>query len=61
MLQPKYKDWPNGYINKTPINATNNPPTSNLETHKIESEGLEKDILCKWRQKESGSSKIHIR
>ena len=31
--QPKDKDWPNGYKNKTPIYAGYKRPTSNLETH----------------------------
>ena len=32
MLQPKDKDWMNGYKNKTPIYAVYKRPTSNLGT-----------------------------
>jgi len=31
--QPKEKDWLNGYINKTPIYAVYERPTSNQGTH----------------------------
>ena len=44
MLQPKDRDWLNGYKNKTPIHAVYKRPTSNLWTYTDESEGLEKDI-----------------
>ena len=60
MPQPKDKDWLNGYKNKTPIYAVYKRPTSNLETQ-TENEGLEKDISYKWRPKESGSGRIHIK
>ena len=33
MLQPKDKDWPNGYKNKTPIYAVYKRPTSKQGTH----------------------------
>ena len=33
MLQPKDKDWLNGYKNKTPIYAVYKRTTSNLGTH----------------------------
>ena len=33
MLQPKVKDWLNGYKNKTPIYAVYKRPTSSLEMH----------------------------
>ena len=33
MLQPKDKDWPNGYKYKTPIYAVYKRPISNLGTH----------------------------
>ena len=33
MPEPKYKDWLNGYKNKTTIYAVYKRPTSNLGTH----------------------------
>ena len=33
MLQPKDKDWPNGYKNKTPLYAAYKRPTLDLKTH----------------------------
>ena len=33
MLQPKDKDWPNGYKNKTTMYAVYKKPSSNLGTH----------------------------
>ena len=58
MPQPKDTDWLNGYKNKTHIYAVYKRPTSDLGT---ESEGMEKDIPCKWKSKESWSSNTHIR
>ena len=40
--------------------STRDPP-QNKEHIQTESEGLEKDISCKWRPKESRSSNTHIR
>ena len=54
MPQPKDKDWLNGYKNKTPIYAVYKRPTSKQEAQ-TKSEGLEKNISCKWRPKESRS------
>ena len=51
MLQPKDIDWLNGYKNKTCIYAVYKRPTSDLGTQ-TESEGMEKDIPCKWKSKE---------
>ena len=34
MPQPKDKDWPNGYKNKTHIHAVYKKPTSDLKTYK---------------------------
>ena len=59
MPQPKDKDWMNKYKNKTPIYAAYKRPTSNLGTLQTESEGLEKDISCRWRPKESRNSDTH--
>ena len=33
MLQPKDKEWLNGYKNKTPIYAVSKRPTPNKGTH----------------------------
>ena len=61
MLQPKDIDWLNGYKTNTHIYALYRRPTSVLGTHTTESEGMEKDIPCKWKSKESWSSNSHIR
>ena len=62
MPQPKDKDWLNGYKNKTLIYMlpTKDPP-QNKGHIQTESEGLEKDIPCKQRPKESKSNNTHIR
>ena len=39
--------------------STRDPP-QNKEHTQTENEGLEKDISCKWRPKESRSSNTHI-
>ena len=54
MPQPKDKDWLNGYKNKTPT-------PQNMGHIQTESEGLEKDIPCKWKSKENWSRNTHIR
>ena len=61
MLQPKDTDWLNEYKNKTRIYAAYKKPTSDLKTHKNESERMEKYIPCKWKSKESWNSNSHIR
>ena len=61
MLQPKDKDWSNVYKNKTPIYAAKRGPPQTQGHIQTESEGLEKDISCKWRPKESMNSNTHIR
>ena len=61
MPQPKDKDWLNGYKNKTPIYAAYKRLPQNKGHIQTESEGMEKDISCKWRPKESRSSNTHIR
>ena len=52
MLQPKHIDWLNGYKTR-PLYmlSTINPPETQgyIQT---ESEGLEKEIPCKWKSKE---------
>ena len=40
--------------------STINPPETQ-GCAQTESEGLEKDIPCKWKSKERGSSNTHIR
>ena len=61
MLQPKDTSSLNGYKNKTHIYAVYKRPTSDLGHIQTESEGMEKDIPCKWKSKESWSSNTHIR
>ena len=62
MPQPKDKDWLNGYKNKTPIYMLSVRDLPQTKGHiQTESEGLEKDISCKWRPKESRSNNTHIR
>ena len=45
----------------TYIYATYKRLTSDLKTHTTESEGMEKGIPCKWKQKESWGSHTYIR
>ena len=61
MLPPKDIHWLNGYKNKTHIHAVYKRPTSDLGHILTESEGMEKDIPCKWKSKESRSSNSHNR
>ena len=49
MLQPKDRDWLNGYKNKTHVYAVYKKPTSDLKTHIDQSERMEKYIRCKWK------------
>ena len=52
MPQPKDEDWLNGYKNNTHMWSTRDPP-QNMEHIQTESEGLEKNISHKWRQKKA--------
>ena len=62
MLQPKDIDWLNGYKNKTHICMLSTRDPLQTKGHiKTESEGLVKDMPCKWKSKESWSSNSHIR
>ena len=64
MPQPKDKDWLNGYKKKKKIPLymlSTRDPLQNKGHIQTESEGLEKDISCKWRPKESKSRNTHIR
>jgi len=60
MLQPKDTDWQNGYKNSTSIYAFYKGPTSDIGTL-TDREGLEKDIPCKWKSKESRTTNTNIR
>ena len=46
MSQPKDWDWLNGYKNKTHIYAVYRKPASDQRQIQIESERIEKYILC---------------
>ena len=59
MLQPKDTDWLKGYKNKTWMCALYKRLTSDLGHIQTESEGMEKDILCKWKSEENWSSNTH--
>ena len=68
MPQPKDKDWLNGKKKKkrrrrkTTLNMlSTRDPSQNKGHIPTESEGLKKEISCKWRPKESRSSNTHIR
>ena len=61
MLQPKNTDWLNELKNKTCIYAVYKKPISDRGYMQIESEGIEKGILYKWKSKESQSSNTHVR
>ena len=49
--------------NSTDYTHTHTHTHTNTHTHTVrtESEGIEKDILCIWKSKESWSSNSHIR
>ena len=51
MLQPKDTGVLNGYKNKTYLYAVYKRPTSDLGHIQTKSEGMEKDIPCKWKSK----------
>ena len=61
MLQPKDKDWPSGYKNKTLYILSLRDPPQTQGHIQTESEGLVKDISCKWGQKERRSSRYLIK
>ena len=61
MVQPKDIDWLNGYKHKTHKYAVYNDPLQTQGHIETESEGMEKDIPCKWKSTESWSSNSHIR
>ena len=51
MLQPKEKDWLNGYKNKTPIYAVYKRPLRNKGHIQTKSEGLEKKYFMQTETK----------
>ena len=61
MLQPKGKDWLNGYKKRPLYMLSTRDPPQNKGHIQTESEGLEKYIPRKQRPKESRSSNTHIR
>ena len=61
MLQPKDIDWLNEHKNRIYTYAVYKRPISPQGHIQTESEGMEKDIPCKWKSKESWSSNAYIR
>ena len=61
MPQPKGKDWLNGDKTRPLYMLSTTDSPQNKGHIQTESEGLEKDIPCKQRPKESRSSNTHIR
>ena len=61
MFQPKDKDWLDGDKTRPLYMLSTRDPPQNKGRIQIESEGLEKDISCKERPKESRSSNNHMR
>ena len=61
MLQPKDTDWLNGYKNKTIYMLSTRNPLQTSRHIYTERERMETYIPCKWKVKESWSSKPHIR
>ena len=58
MHQPKDKDWPKGYKNKTPIYAVYKRPTSKQGHIQTEREQLEKKIF--WSNREQKKAGVAI-
>ena len=62
MLQPKDIDWLTGYKNKTHIYMLSTTDPLQTQGHiQTEGEGMENDIPCKWKSKESWSGNSPIR
>ena len=57
MLQPKDIDWLNEYKTRSIYMLSTGDPLQTQGHIQTESEGMEKDIPCKWKSKESWSSK----
>ena len=54
MLQPKDKDWLNGYKNKTPIYVVYKRPTSKRGTYRLKVKGWEKVFHANRDQRKAG-------
>ena len=54
MLQPKGKDWLNGYINKTPLYAAYKRPTSKQDAYRLKVKGWKKIFPANRDQKKAG-------
>ena len=54
MLQQKDIHWLNGYKNKTHTTLSTRDPLQTQGHIQTESEGMEKDIPCKWKSKKAG-------
>ena len=52
MLQPKDTDWLNGYKTRPVHMLSTRDPLQTQGHIQTESEGMEKDIPCKWKSKE---------
>ena len=54
MLQPKDKDWLNGYKNKTPIYVVYKRPTSKRDAYRLKVKGWEKVFHANRDQRKAG-------
>ena len=54
MLQPKDKDWLNGYKNKIHIYAFYKKPTSDLKTYRLKVRGWTNTFHANGKQKKAG-------
>ena len=54
MPQPKGKDWPNGYKNKTPLYAAYKRPTQTRDTYRLKVKGWKKIFHENRDQKKAG-------
>ena len=54
--QPKDKDWPNGYKNKTPLYAAYKRPTQTRDTYRLKVKGWKKIYHANRDQKKAGVS-----
>ena len=54
MLQPKDKDWLNGYKNKIHIYAVYKKPTSDLKTYRLKVRGWKNIFHANGKQKKAG-------
>jgi len=61
MLPPKDTDWLSGYKTRPIYLLFMRDPFHTQGHMQTESEGMEEDITCKWKSKESRNSNTHIR